>query len=362
MATHRAKPLAGGIDLNYEVVGGTTAPTNPKENTIWINTNVDIGEHMFSYEWLDTTETIESCVIGEASRKMNSAGTLAGDAAWSMTKYYHVTSNSQYYLTFSETGACSAYYDENYNFISSFNVSKNAWTTLPNVPSHAVYVRFCIRTHTDTNDTNNFKYKYVVPDANNGDIWLQTAETTKYNFNALKKNELFLHVKNIYQLINGGWQEATASIYQNGEWIKFFYDTVVIDTSANAPVNIWNFSHTNAGTGGASATNGLTIRVDNNHGVLIEQVQRDFSGYSKIEIYVNQKYAVNSRDGELYFGIIETPTMPSLWNDSSIVVKYNATYTGTHTIDISGYNGTGYLIMKRNTGGYGQITKVKLYV
>lgn len=39
MATHRAKPLCG-IELNYEVVGGTTAPTSfNKENTIWVDTS-----------------------------------------------------------------------------------------------------------------------------------------------------------------------------------------------------------------------------------------------------------------------------------------------------------------------------------
>lgn len=49
MATHRAKPLCG-TSLNYEVVGGTTAPTSfNKENTIWVNTDTTIGEHQFGY-------------------------------------------------------------------------------------------------------------------------------------------------------------------------------------------------------------------------------------------------------------------------------------------------------------------------
>ena len=39
----RAMPLSGG-GLNFKIVGGTTEPTNPKENTVWINTDVDIGE------------------------------------------------------------------------------------------------------------------------------------------------------------------------------------------------------------------------------------------------------------------------------------------------------------------------------
>lgn len=46
---HKAKPL-GGVSLNYEVVGGTTAPTTfRKENTIWVNTGVEITGHAFEY-------------------------------------------------------------------------------------------------------------------------------------------------------------------------------------------------------------------------------------------------------------------------------------------------------------------------
>lgn len=37
-----------GIELNFEIVGGTTEPENPKENTIWVNTDVEITSYMFS--------------------------------------------------------------------------------------------------------------------------------------------------------------------------------------------------------------------------------------------------------------------------------------------------------------------------
>lgn len=43
----RAIPV-GGAALNFAVVGGTTEPTNPKENTIWVNTDTAIGEWQFS--------------------------------------------------------------------------------------------------------------------------------------------------------------------------------------------------------------------------------------------------------------------------------------------------------------------------
>jgi hypothetical protein len=38
----------GGAGLNFKVVGGTGTPSNPKENTIWVNTNVEITSWIFS--------------------------------------------------------------------------------------------------------------------------------------------------------------------------------------------------------------------------------------------------------------------------------------------------------------------------
>lgn len=35
-------------DLNFEIVGGTTTPSNPKENMIWINTDVKITNYDFN--------------------------------------------------------------------------------------------------------------------------------------------------------------------------------------------------------------------------------------------------------------------------------------------------------------------------
>ena len=45
----------GGADLNFEVVGGTTQPSNPKENTIWVNTSTAITSWAFSAEEPDST-------------------------------------------------------------------------------------------------------------------------------------------------------------------------------------------------------------------------------------------------------------------------------------------------------------------
>lgn len=39
---------AGGSELNFTVVGGTTQPTNPSENMIWVNTDAEITGWLFS--------------------------------------------------------------------------------------------------------------------------------------------------------------------------------------------------------------------------------------------------------------------------------------------------------------------------
>ena len=39
-----------GAGLNFKVVGGTTQPANPKENTIWVNTSEEITSWVFSSE------------------------------------------------------------------------------------------------------------------------------------------------------------------------------------------------------------------------------------------------------------------------------------------------------------------------
>lgn len=46
-AIERAIPVGGAV-LNFSVVGGTVQPENPKENTIWVNTDTAIGAWMFS--------------------------------------------------------------------------------------------------------------------------------------------------------------------------------------------------------------------------------------------------------------------------------------------------------------------------
>lgn len=40
--------ISTGVELNFDVVGGTSQPSNPKENMIWVNTSTKITSYIFS--------------------------------------------------------------------------------------------------------------------------------------------------------------------------------------------------------------------------------------------------------------------------------------------------------------------------
>lgn len=46
----RTNTGGGGGGLNFQVIGGTTAPSNHKENMIWVNTSTKITSYIFSAE------------------------------------------------------------------------------------------------------------------------------------------------------------------------------------------------------------------------------------------------------------------------------------------------------------------------
>ena len=56
----------GGAGLNFKIVGGTTRPETPRENTIWINTDTAIGEYQFSSTQPATRADGSSLQTGDA--------------------------------------------------------------------------------------------------------------------------------------------------------------------------------------------------------------------------------------------------------------------------------------------------------
>jgi hypothetical protein len=65
----------GGIDLNFTIVGGTTQPENPKENTIWVNTATEITKWSFNVS--KPSEPIEGMIWFPSTTTGTTFNTLA---------------------------------------------------------------------------------------------------------------------------------------------------------------------------------------------------------------------------------------------------------------------------------------------
>lgn len=73
--------LGGGANLNYKVVFGTSAPSSPKENTIWVNTSTAITGHAFSVT--EPTNPVEGMVWFKTGDSSNVAfNVLKKNGAW----------------------------------------------------------------------------------------------------------------------------------------------------------------------------------------------------------------------------------------------------------------------------------------
>lgn len=58
----------GGVGLNFRIIGGTSAPSSPKENDIWVNTDTNITSYIFSVsEPAEPSEGILWVTVGDES-------------------------------------------------------------------------------------------------------------------------------------------------------------------------------------------------------------------------------------------------------------------------------------------------------
>ena len=55
----------GGANLNFKIIGSTTQPASPKENTIWVSTDTVIGKHQFSLSTPTTRSNGDTLQIGD---------------------------------------------------------------------------------------------------------------------------------------------------------------------------------------------------------------------------------------------------------------------------------------------------------
>lgn len=203
-----------GVELNFEIVGGTTQPSNPTENMIWVNTDTPITSWEFSATEPNSFREIElSCVSNNqwyltCSQSLSVGNVLYFEIPASVTNTYEainiidpVTGN-EYFIRNNDGSACTTWVKG---------------------------TKICVILSDDMNGLNGYgstgKTAYIINDNSygiaKGKVWICVGTGSSVEFNLLKENTAKTYPIFAKQYVDGAWVDVIAKTYQNGTWIEW---------------------------------------------------------------------------------------------------------------------------------------------
>lgn len=229
----------GGAQLNFKVVGNPQ-PNNPKENTIWVDTDVKITRWIFSAEKpfdtgaynkhiVENSGAVLGTVSGRTYTKTNdgraafafvSAGGYVGpmlvspvqsNAAYTTSGNYSSTQTAQDTVTYNGT---------------TYYYSSGAW--MGNSSLAGLNPSFSASTNTEAALILAEIYEKFLAEAeeaqrNEGTVWFYVGTKSHVEFNALKKNALQVYPVSAKQYVSGAWVKVEAMSWKNSEWAKWMF-------------------------------------------------------------------------------------------------------------------------------------------
>ena len=353
--------VGGGADLNFKVVGGTTEPSNPKENTIWVETEEKIPSWIFSAEnpyirnedFYSKAEVKKGYYLGSTPKETASDNfdilyIALPPSATRVTILSGSTSASSVY---------HAWYDETGASISTFarKTGKNSYE----VPEGAVKIGVSHRK--DDQDSVLVEYYAEAPE---GEIWVAVSLKSPVSFNALKKNTLMIYPLNCQQYIGGVWTDVPAKTYQSGAWSSWVF--VLFDRTAQSFESIYDGLRCTDGNKEPTSTSAPITDADpfvkmtegsssNVPRAWQWEAPINFADYKTLEVYGYSTDGLFAIDDYL-LGVGDVYDMGN-------IAKMNFAKTEQlHTMDISGIDVEGYLgFLSRNTNASTYVKYVRLH-
>ncbi len=241
----------GGDNLNFRVLGGTSAPVTPKERDIWVNTATAITSWDFSpTQPLRRSSNANLLVYPYASGaslvtngitfSCNSSGHVTVSGTATANAYYRVHNDTAgvMYLepgTYTLSGCPAQPGSGNSYYLYLYDIDNGR--TLGSDYGSSITVTLSARTHVSvsicvlngkTASSAVFKPKlekaaaataYVKGDAT-GQVWVKTGDTGDASLNALEKNGIWLNLSGARQYVDGAWSEVPSKVYLNGAWVE----------------------------------------------------------------------------------------------------------------------------------------------
>lgn len=230
----------GGPGFNFRVLGGTAAPSSPKENDIWVNTDTDIrGWHLGGNDPIDgsnlldfTTWANEIGVLNGTKSVSGNSYTLTANASGDCYTDFTSLSKANIPCTPGKTYIMQWDHSGAYGDVYVFPGANLAGLVMTSAASG--YLEY-----TAGADVTFFTFRLGVRDANAsatysniriteknraffpGSVWITTGNSSPVAFNALKKNGIQVYPISAKQYVGGAWVNKSASIYKDGSWTVF---------------------------------------------------------------------------------------------------------------------------------------------
>lgn len=372
----------GGASLNYKVVGGTSAPANPRENTLWVNTDTPItswhfgAEDISSYMDMSNAVNATNVVSGLGNGEISFKGDLA--PTWSSTYIAkarlvagvtYVLASNLAYGRFSIGRNPLDAMDGVLDFVESINCGSvltyvRRSVELTPIITADYYISYC----TDQSGPNG-KPAFatgILLYPKGSPVWIKTATSSPVAFNALKKNSIQVYPISAKQYVNGAWVNKTAQSYQGGKWVTWVTD-IYLYNQGDFCTSVTGGWHSLSIADGNNVA-GTLGKTQNSTSVTLwaEYIQNTNStaGYviaNSIDVTGFKSLTINATDfdgtyGCSFFIVVYTPGMTN-WNAGTIAIK-EVSATGTTTLDLSSVSGAVGIGIKVTNNYSGEVIKM----
>lgn len=363
--------MSGGINLNFEVKYGKTAPTSPKENTIWVNTDVEVTSWDMSAEQPQrrSGNKNENVYPFYDKSKVSNGITWTDKGDGTITASGTATANSDfqciYYSQFFRLepgtytlsgcpsgGGTSSYYIYVYDIDNSKALAYDVGSGRTFTITARTHINLVVRVASGTNGTFVFRPQLerssvatsFVKGTAEGQLWLETI-SGDIIVNALKRGGIWLKLGGCKQYINGVWTGKVAQIYQGGAW-KVIENTLFLfkSTDNTAITGGWTATGNNVSASSVTIKDGkITFKniagaSDNGQWYVGPKNKIDLTDYKTLRVTIDSVTAVTNN----YIGAGSVQTYGGIALNSPAAVKA-VSGAGTYELDISEVSGSYYV-------------------
>lgn len=308
--------------LNFKVIGGTTRPTSPANNTIWVNTSTTITSWDFSSSQPERRSGNKNLIVYPYNTSSytangitftaNSNGTItaSGTATAQTTLYLHNNEDclslpaGAYCLSgASSSGSSSTYiigikysYDNwataSYTSTGDTPTSKSVTFTDPVKLIIYLQVKSGVKCNnvvfSPQLEKGTSATSFVAGNAQ-GQVWINVDTSSDLSFNALKTNAIQLYPTEVYQYYNAKWNKMTVECYQDKAWKSLLSELYLFNNGDTCDSSTGGWTAASGGSVGTTldVANGGTGPTYIQYAQVITNKAIDFSQFNTLHINVS---------------------------------------------------------------------------